>query len=74
MDTDSDEQPIAVARANLSELINNVRLLHRMYFLTSRDKRQAAVVPVELGELVQRAGGTDAAVRILADYLAGDDR
>ncbi len=69
MDTDSQEQPIAVARANLSELINNVRLLHRTYFLTSRDKRQAAVVPVELGELVQRAGGADAAARILADYL-----
>ncbi|AFU04637.1 prevent-host-death family protein [Nocardia brasiliensis] len=69
MDTDSAEQPIAVARANLSELINNVRLLRRSYFLTSRDKRQAAVVPVELGELILQVGGADAAARILTAHL-----
>ncbi len=69
MDTDSAEQPIAIARANLSELISNVRLLRRIYFLTSRDKRQAAVVPVELGELIHQVGGADAAARILTAHL-----
>ncbi|MGX1773522.1 prevent-host-death family protein [Nocardia brasiliensis] len=69
MDTESVEQPIAVARANLSELINNVRLLRRIYFLTSRDKRQAAVVPAELGELIHQVGGAEAAARILTAHL-----
>jgi hypothetical protein len=39
------------------------------YFLTSRGTREAAVVPVDLGELVQEVGGPDAAVAILKTHL-----
>ncbi|MFI9012608.1 type II toxin-antitoxin system prevent-host-death family antitoxin [Streptomyces griseus] len=70
MDANAPDQPIAEARANLSELLASVRLLRRTYFLTSRGKRQAAVVPAELGELIERAGGADAAAAILSAHLA----
>ncbi|MEV6074945.1 type II toxin-antitoxin system prevent-host-death family antitoxin [Streptomyces sp. NPDC052069] len=70
MDATAPDQPIAEARANLSELLNSVRLLRRTYFLTSRGKRQAAVVPAELGELIQQAGGADTAAAILSAHLA----
>jgi antitoxin (DNA-binding transcriptional repressor) of toxin-antitoxin stability system len=71
MDTDQTDHPIAEARANLSELLSAVRLLRRSYFLASRGKRQAALVPVELGELVDQAGGPDKAAEILRSHLAG---
>jgi prevent-host-death family protein len=69
MDANNTEQPIAEARANLSELLASVRLLRRLYFLTSRGKRQAALVTAELGELVEKTGGPDKAARVLADHL-----
>lgn len=65
MDTENEDHPIAEARANLSELLASVRLLRRTYFLTSRGKRQAALVPAELGELIQQVGGPDKALAIL---------
>lgn len=65
MDTNSEDQPIVEARANLSELMSSVKLLRRVYFLTSRGKRQVAVVPAELGELVVDAGGPDTVAEIL---------
>ncbi|MGW6912535.1 prevent-host-death family protein [Kitasatospora sp. NPDC054939] len=70
MDSNTADQPIAVARANISELLASVRLLRRTYFLTSRGKRQAAVVPAELGELVEQAGGPDEAIKALTEQLA----
>ncbi|MFF7022993.1 type II toxin-antitoxin system prevent-host-death family antitoxin [Streptomyces klenkii] len=73
MDTEKSDHPIAEARANLSELLASVRLLRRAYFLTSRGKRQAALVPAELGELVQQAGGPDKAAAIIASHLAGTE-
>lgn len=72
MDTEQPDQSIAETRANLSELLASVRLLRRTYFLTSRGKRQAAVVPVELGELVEQAGGPDKAAAILASHMEGE--
>lgn len=69
MDTKKSDQPIAEARANLSKLHNAVQLLRRVYFLTSRGTREAAVVPVDLGELIQEVGGPDAAVEILKQHL-----
>ncbi|MGW4648088.1 type II toxin-antitoxin system prevent-host-death family antitoxin [Kitasatospora sp. NPDC004289] len=71
MDTNQSDHPIAEARANLSELLAGVRLLRRGYFLTSRGKRAAALVPVELGELVDQVGGPDRAAQVLRDHLAG---
>lgn len=70
MDTNATDHPVAEARANLSELLASVRLLRRTYFLTSRGKRQAAVVPASLGELIERAGGADAAAEVLSAHLA----
>lgn len=71
MDTEQADHSIAEARANLSELLASTRLLRRVYFLTSRTKRQAAVIPVELGELVEQAGGPDKAAAILASHMEG---
>jgi prevent-host-death family protein len=65
MDTNSPDQSIAEARANLSELLSAVRLLRRTYFLTSRNKRQAAIVPAELGEAIERAGGPGKVLELL---------
>ncbi len=60
-----DEKPIAEARANLSELIASVRLLRQGVRLTRREKPQAALVPVELADAAEAAGGMDAAAEIL---------
>jgi len=65
MDMNREDQPIVEARANLSELMGAVKLLRRVYFLTSRGKRQVALVPAELGELVTDAGGPDKVAEIL---------
>ncbi|MEU8623337.1 type II toxin-antitoxin system prevent-host-death family antitoxin [Streptomyces sp. NPDC048669] len=70
MDANVDDQPIAEARANLSDLLNAVKLLRRVYFFTSRGSRKAAIVPMELGELIQKAGGPDQAASILATHLS----
>ncbi len=67
----SEDIPISEARANITDLIASVRLLRRCVFLTRRSKPQVALVPVELGELVRKAGGPDAAQRILAQHLDG---
>jgi hypothetical protein len=72
MDPNVEDQPIHIARANISKLHNAVQLLRRVYFLTSRGTREAAVVPVDLGELIQEVGGPDAAVAILK--TAKEDR
>lgn len=71
MDSSHDDQPIAEARANLSELLTAVRLLRRVYFLTGRGKRKAAVVPPDLGELIQQVGGPDQAAAVLQSHLVG---
>lgn len=65
MDIEKPDHPIAEARANMSELLSAVRLLRRVYFLTSRGKPQAAIVPPELGDAVLAAGGADAAIELL---------
>lgn len=65
MDIENPDQSIAEARANLSELLASTRLLKRVYFLTSRGKRQSAVVPAEVGEAVLAAGGVEAALKLL---------
>jgi prevent-host-death family protein len=56
---------ISDARANLTEIVASVRLLRRCVFLTQRGKVRAAIVPAELGEAIQAAGGPDAALKKL---------
>lgn len=53
------------ARANLSELVASVRLLHRGVVLTQRGSPKVAVVPLELWEAAEQAGGIEAAVKLL---------
>ena len=62
---DDERVAISDARANLTELVASVRLLRRCVFLTQRGKVRAAIVPAELGEAVQAAGGPDAALKKL---------
>ncbi len=65
MDTGIADQPITEARANITELVSAAQLLRRVYFLTKRDTRKAAIVPVEIGELIERVGGVEKAAEIL---------
>lgn len=69
MDHTDENIPISEARANITDVIASVRLLRRCVFLTRRDKPQAAVVPVELGELIRSVGGVDAATAILTGHV-----
>lgn len=61
--------PVSEARANITDVIQHVRLLRWTVFLTNRDRPVAAVVPIELGRLIRRAGGADAVAQIVADHL-----
>lgn len=70
MDINAEDQSIVEARANLSKLHNAVQLLRRVYFLTSRGTREAALVPADLGELIQEVGGVDSATAILKAHVA----
>jgi prevent-host-death family protein len=62
---DEGSLPISDARANLTEVIASVRLLRRCVMLTQRGKPRAAIVPAELGDAINAAGGPDAALAIL---------
>jgi len=69
-DMDADEIGIAEARSNLTELVTHVRLLKRVKFLTNRNRRMAALVPVEVGELVEEFGSPDALVEFVRSKKA----
>jgi len=58
--------PIATARANLSEIAAQVRLLRKVVMLTRRGHPQVAIVPAELAVAVEAAGGPDAVTALLA--------
>lgn len=60
---------VSDARANLTEVVSRVRLLRWTVFLVNRRTAVAAVVPIELGKLIRRAGGADRAAEILAEHL-----
>jgi antitoxin (DNA-binding transcriptional repressor) of toxin-antitoxin stability system len=65
----SETMKVADARANFTELISRVRLLRWTVFLVNRRTPMAALVPIELGELIRRAGGADQAAAILEAHL-----
>lgn len=65
----AETMKVADARANLTELISRVRLLRWTVFLYNRRTPMAALVPIELGKLVRRAGGADRAIEILRENL-----
>jgi prevent-host-death family protein len=61
MDAIRDEMPISEARANLTEVVNAVRLQDRTVRLTRRTTPQAGVVPIDVLDLIEAVGGLDAA-------------
>jgi prevent-host-death family protein len=63
--SNADAKPVAEARANLTELVNEVRLLRRVVTLTRRGHPQATLVPADLGDAIREAGGADAALALL---------
>lgn len=65
MDTIPDTMAISDARANLTEVVNTVRLQDRTVRLTRRGTAQAAVVPADVLELIEAAGGLDQARAVL---------
>jgi prevent-host-death family protein len=56
MDFIEHDLPISEARANLTEVVNVVRLQERCIALTKRGEPQAMIVPIEIGELIRRLG------------------
>jgi predicted GIY-YIG superfamily endonuclease len=63
-----NEMSLTDAKASLSELVDRVRLLRQSIVIVrpTRDRRpNAALVPVELAEAAETAGGMDAAAEIL---------
>jgi len=67
-----EDRPIAEARADLSGLASMVQFGRRIVHLTRRGKPLATVVPTELGEEAELAGGADAAIKALR-HLRGCD-
>ncbi len=67
--SDPGSVPIAEARANLTHLANRAQLQRRGFWLTRRGKRIAALVPAELWEAAQAAGGADQAAELLRKAL-----
>ena len=60
-----EQQPVADARANLSEIVNQVRIGRRLVMLTRRGTPQAGLVPPDVAEAIDAAGGPDAALKLL---------
>jgi prevent-host-death family protein len=56
---DTEQVAISDARANLTEIVANVRLLGKTVILTQRGTPKAAIVPLEL--LAELTGGKPAA-------------
>lgn len=65
METIEDEMPISDARANLTEVVNAVRLQDRRIRLTRRGTPQAGIVPVDVLDLIDAVGGLDTAREVL---------
>jgi prevent-host-death family protein len=61
MDSVPATMPVSEARANLTEVVNAVRLQDKAVRLTRRGAPQAAVVPVDILDLIEEAGGLDGA-------------
>jgi prevent-host-death family protein len=67
MDSIPDTMAISEARANLTEVVNAVRLQDRIVRLTKRGTPQAGLVPNDLLDVIDAVGGLDKARDILRD-------
>lgn len=72
MDIEQD-MVVSAARANITEVLARVRLLRWTVFLLNRRTPVAAIVPIELGQLVRQIGGADRAAEILRAHLPESD-
>jgi prevent-host-death family protein len=68
MDTIPGTMNVSEARANLTEVVNTVRLQDRTVRLMRRGTPQAAVVPVDILDLIEEVGGLDDARSALRRY------
>jgi prevent-host-death family protein len=59
---------VSEARANLTEVVNAVRLQDRTVRLTRRGTQQAAIVPTDVLDLIEEAGGLERARAALRNY------
>jgi hypothetical protein len=69
-----DEFLAGDARANLTEIVARVRMLRTVVTIVAPTKARkpiAAVVPAELGEAINAAGGPDVALKLLRQPPAG---
>jgi prevent-host-death family protein len=57
MDLIPDDMPVSEARANLSEVVNAVRLQDRAVRLSRRGTPQAGIVPVDVLDAIEALGG-----------------
>jgi prevent-host-death family protein len=60
---------VSEARANLTEVVNAVRLQDRTVRLTRRGTPQAAIVPMDVLDLIEDVGGINYARDILGRHL-----
>jgi prevent-host-death family protein len=67
MDSIPNTMAISEARANLTDVVNAVHLQDRTVLLHRRGKPQAVLFPPDLRDLVEAAGGLDAARDALRD-------
>lgn len=70
MDLIPDTMQVSDARANLTEVVNAVRLQDRTVRLTRRGTPQAAIVPMDVLDLIEQAGGLGYARTALSRYIA----
>lgn len=68
-DSASREMGISDARANMTEVISEVRLLGRPVVLTRREKPQAVLVSVDFHEQALRDRRTNKAMWVIVDRL-----
>jgi hypothetical protein len=54
-----DTMAISDARANLTEVVNTVRIQDRKVLLHRRGKAQAVVLPPEFDDLIEQVGGVE---------------
>lgn len=73
MDSIPDTMAISDARANLTEVVNAVRLQDRSVRLTRRGTPQAAVVPFDVLDLIEQLGGLDSARAAMRERLMRHD-
>lgn len=74
MEVIPDTMAVADARANLSEVLNAVRLQDRAIRLARRGTPQAGLVPVDVLDLIEAVGGLDAARTLLREQAEGAAR